>query len=183
MPTNPAHTIGPVSNVAAVLTAVAIIFLLAHLPRKEISTSKKATEKAPEKGKGASPEKDEQHRQIKRLIDALASTNPVPKQLGKGGDLELFYAPEYSQKAQEAVYRAGDKLISRGAIAFPLLFEHFDDKRFSYVTDTPGGEMTCPVGDACQHVVACQLEVYEKIGIYPRMVPDYFWDVAAPKSS
>src|SRR5262249_54483596 len=56
-----------------------------------------------------------QAREIKRLIDALASRNKAPVQRGKGGDLRLEYPDDYDQQADEVVKSAGDKLIAHGA--------------------------------------------------------------------
>ena len=116
-------------------------------------------------------------RDIGRLIESLASTNEAPLQRGKGGDLRLEYPAGYDKNAEEVVKAAGDKLIRYGTAAFELLLEHFKDKRFSYVNETSGGFKTDSVGDACRSIIKCQLEVYQKITIYPGAVPSYFLDV------
>jgi hypothetical protein len=84
--------------------------------------------------------------EIEQLIDALASKNKTPVQRGKGGDLRLEYSTDYDKSADEVVKAAGDMLIKRGTTAFPMLFEHFEDQRFSHVTETSGGDTTAPVG-------------------------------------
>ncbi|MBS0264086.1 MAG: hypothetical protein JSS02_19275, partial [Planctomycetes bacterium] len=117
--------------------------------------------------------------EIRRLIDDLASKNSEPVQRGSSGDRRLAFPGDYDKHADEVVKSAGDKLISYGTAAFPMLIEHFQDERFSHVIDTPAGEMTAPVSRACRSIIECQLEVYEKAGsddTYPWM-PPYFEDV------
>ncbi|HEY3968734.1 MAG TPA: hypothetical protein VGM05_29570 [Planctomycetaceae bacterium] len=117
---------------------------------------------------------DEQADEIERLIDALASTNKAPKQRGQDGGLGLDYPPEYDKNAEVVVKHAGDKLIAHGATAFPALFEHLDDRRFSHVDEGANGFATAAVGAACGSIIACQLEIYEKINIYPGAFPSYY---------
>lgn len=71
-----------------------------------------------------SPDAETALQEIGRLIDALASKNKAPIQRGRKGDLELEYPEDYDEKADELVNSAGDKLIARGTVAFPLLIEH-----------------------------------------------------------
>ncbi len=147
--------------------------LIRNVFADEVSSSKRGSRDL----RDGSPATAKQVREIEELIDALASKNKAPVQRGKGGHLRLEYSTDYDKSADEAVEAAGDKLIGYGTAAFPMLFEHFEDQRFSHVTETSGGDTTAPVGSACRSIIECQLEVYRKIGIYPRMVPSYFWDV------
>src|SRR5262249_24532339 len=70
----------------------------------------------------------------------------------------------------------------KGVVAFPVLMEYAEDKRFSFLMESPSGAMrTHTVGDACRLIVQHQLDAYETLGIYPRMVPSYFDKVVAGK--
>src|SRR5262249_25296378 len=117
---------------------------------------------------------------IKRLVEALVSPNPMPKEFGPRG--RVIYPPGYDMNAEAAVYQAASPLVEKGVVAFPVLMEYAEDKRFSFLMESPSGAMrTHTVGDACRLIVQHQLDAYETLGIYPRMVPSYFDKVVAGK--
>lgn len=115
----------------------------------------------------------EEARQVERLIEALASRNPVPKEGGRKGD--LIYPPEYDREAEKIPYRVAKQLTAFGPKAFPLLMQHSQDTTFSCVRESPSGAMrVISVGTVCEQIVAVQLNVFDTAGVYPRSVPDYF---------
>lgn len=80
-----------------------------------------------------------------------------------------------------AVYRVREtaqSIMTFGPAAFPILMNHVDDDRYSFARRTPSGPMrNFDVGSSCGFIVEWELEVYEKVGVYPRMEPSYFREV------
>lgn len=118
---------------------------------------------------------------IEELIEALASTNKV--ETLKSNGKTLSYPPDWDAKAQVSVSKAASALVEMKETAFSQLVAHADDKRFSFIETSGNGAMSeRPVGVACRRIMETQLDVFEQIGIYPRMYPSYFDEVANDKN-
>ena len=66
----------------------------------------------------------------------------------------------YDKKTQEDVLRAHSELHDLGPSAFPYLFEHFADERYSLTADRGSAYDNFTVGDVCYDIVADQLQPY-----------------------
>lgn len=118
----------------------------------------------------------EEAAKINELIEELASPNDANRLIPTKQYLK--FPPDWDHAAQGRVGQAATSLAKMGITAFPLLIEHASDERFSFVSKSGNGAMRAmPVGDACGRIIEVQLDVFEQIGIYPRMYPSYFGSV------
>lgn len=117
----------------------------------------------------------EETQQIEKLIAALASRNPVPKE-GEGGPKgRMIYPLGYDLEAEKIPYRVAKQLAELGPKAFPMLMQHSKGKTFSCVREAPSGGMKIiSVGTVCERIIAVQLNVYDSVAVYPASGPDYF---------
>jgi hypothetical protein len=73
------------------------------------------------------------------------------------------YPPGYDKKAQKDVARAYSELCNLGPCAFPYLFDHFTDKRYSLTADRGAAYGNITVGSLCYDIVALQLQPYGRL--------------------
>ena len=107
---------------------------------------------------------------IDGLIEALASTNSPPRVAGESGHLEAV--PEgYDHAVQDRVWQAREKLLSKGAAAFPQLTAHVGDKRYSmtYADDDEAvrhdrGYRNVTVGHVCSDIIFAQVYASFPVG-------------------
>jgi len=96
---------------------------------------------------------------IARLIENLASPNPVPRLVHQGHGREPVYPQDYDFKVQERVLEAWDNLLRIGQPAWPQLIDHMNDSRFSCVLRPDEYEVVF-VGTVCYRIIAVQVQVY-----------------------
>jgi hypothetical protein len=96
------------------------------------------------------PPSDEE---INSLIQQLASPNQPPK-IG----VSARYPADYDHDAQKRVRSAWTRLHKCGPQSFPYLFDHFDDKRYSFTADAGSEDYNWSVGKACFDIVRCHLQ-------------------------
>ena len=124
---------------------------------------------------GFADDKPPSEKEINTLVKQLVSPNRAPKT--EGADAE--YPASYDRDAQERVRHAWSQLHRmEGHRVFPYLFEHFDDKRYSFTADGGSSDVNWSVGRACSDILICHLQPYGGIahsgdhpGIRPR--PSY----------
>jgi hypothetical protein len=121
--------------------------------------------------------------EIKRLIDQLASPNRDFKTSLDGRRDVLPF--DYDLETQEKVLQTWDKLVEIGPPAFPYLFDHFDDNRYSATVASVATEVWhhCSVGQVCKEIVSSNLQPYGHWSAgpgdprdYPHP-PDFIWKV------
>lgn len=127
-------------------------------------------------------------KEIKALIEKLASPNETPKLDGQ----DAVYPPTYDRQAQIKVERAWQSLYELGLSTFPYLFQSIADKRYSYTRDGGAADVNLSVGDQCRAILKSYLQPYGHqftAGVSdPRFVPhrpSYFrnYDLDNPKSA
>lgn len=103
-----------------------------------------------------------------KMINALASENPAPKER-RGPDLK--FPPEYDRKKQQSVYAAISDLKALGPQAFRPLIEKWSDERYSltYSVGINGYMNNATVGKMCRIIVYDQIQPY---GIWPETDDD-----------
>jgi hypothetical protein len=106
---------------------------------------------------GFADEKPSSEREINALIAQLVSPNRAPDD--KNGP-DATYPVGYDRDAQKRVRRAWSQLHRLGHRAFPYLFDHFDDKRYSFTADDGPADMNWSVGLACSDILVCHLQPY-----------------------
>jgi hypothetical protein len=108
---------------------------------------------------------DQLNGEIERLIDRLASKNPMPKK----GSKEL--SPH-----EKRIWKSVDELHQFGVRAFPQLIAHFDDARFSFSEDSLSSKAVHhhSVGYLCHEIVDSQVTKYVSWAVGdPRGSPGY----------
>jgi hypothetical protein len=100
----------------------------------------------------------ERQQRIKALVEALASPNP-PAKAEKTAELPR----NYNRAAQRRVIDAANALLKEGAVAFPALIAHLNDRRYSCSLNYPNGGENWTVGQMCGEIVDEQLDVYEDV--------------------
>jgi hypothetical protein len=91
---------------------------------------------------------------IEALIQKLVSPNKAPEM--RFGKTEG--SGDYEQNAR--AMGAFSQLKKLGVGAFPLLFDHLDDQRYSFTADRGDADDNWSVGRACFDIVRCQLEPF-----------------------
>jgi hypothetical protein len=81
--------------------------------------------------------------EIEALIQQLVSKYPPP-----------------SHDTSGQVHTAFKHIQELGLLAFPYLFDHFDDKRYSFTADKGSSDHNWSVGEACSDIVRCHLEPF-----------------------
>lgn len=148
--------------------AVCLVFMVASIPMPGTVLAEDVT--------------PEEAAKIDELIEELASPNDPKKLIPLAQYLK--FPPDWDHEGQARVYRAATSLVKKGRSAFPQLIAHAGDKRFSFVNKSGNGAMTpMSVGHACGRIIQVQLDVFDQIGIYPRMYPSYFGTVASDKDN
>ena len=108
---------------------------------------------------GFADNKPPSEKEISTLIQQLVSPNRAPKIEGA----EAEYPASYDRDAQERVRHAWSQLHDmEGHRVFPYLFEHFDDKRYSFTADGGSSDVNWSVGRACSDLI-CHLQPYGDI--------------------
>jgi len=80
---------------------------------------------------------------------------------------------------QGRVDDAATPLVKKGRSAFPQLISHASKKRCSFINTSGNGAMSqMSVGVACGRIIEVQLDVFQQIGISPRMYPSHARTVA-----
>ncbi len=93
---------------------------------------------------------------VDALVDRLVSPNPAPDIPAS----KAKYPPGYDKAAQKDVSRAYSELCNLGPAAFPFLFDHFTDRRYSLTADAGSAERNFTVGNLCYQAIALQLQPY-----------------------
>lgn len=101
-------------------------------------------------------EPDPSEEEINQLIADLVSPNVAPVRKGP----RAVYPEGFDRGAQGKVFRAFRKLHALGPKAFPYLFDHFDDKRYSLTGDGGEAEVNKSVGQLCVHIVVSHIQPY-----------------------
>jgi hypothetical protein len=94
--------------------------------------------------------------EIESLIEKLASPNEAPTRRGPSAK----YPEGYDRDAQKRVKEAWGKLWKAELQAFPYLFKHFDDERYSFTMDGGFVDENWTVGRACSDIVKCYLQPF-----------------------
>jgi hypothetical protein len=97
-------------------------------------------------------------REINALIQQLVSPNRAPDLVGAYAE----YPVGYDRDAQKRVWHAWHQLFPLGKRAFPYLFNHFDDKRYSFTADGGSSDFNWSVGRACSDILIGHLQPYGK---------------------
>jgi hypothetical protein len=130
----------------------------------------KGVRDTPNKGKPLS------EKEVRSLVKNLVSPNHAPE-VGKGLDAE--YPANYDRKAQDRVLAAWLTLQACGPRAFPVLFDSFDDERYSLTGEGRACETNWTVGEACRDMIDYELQPYgtwsEDRGDPRRHFPRYFY--------
>jgi hypothetical protein len=100
-------------------------------------------------------------KEIKALIDQLASPNPKPI-INKSGAPSINLPPGFDRKKQDKVHLARSKLVELGHLAFPALIESWNDERYSLTTCNSLSDWFYneSVGHVCQTIIFDQLRPY-----------------------
>jgi hypothetical protein len=114
-------------------------------------------------------------KEIKALIDQLASSNPEPI-INKRGFPSIDLPKGFDRKKQAKVRLARSKLVDLGPVAFPYLIESGNDKRYSQTTSNglSGWYYNETVGVVCRTIILDQLQPYgywQQVGDDPRSKP------------
>jgi hypothetical protein len=114
-------------------------------------------------------------KEIKALIDQLASPNPKPI-INKRGAPSIDLPPGFDRKKQDKVHLARSKLVELGTLAFPSLIESDKDERYSLTTSNglSGWFYNESVGRVCRTIIFDQLQPYgywQAVGGDPRGNP------------
>jgi hypothetical protein len=108
---------------------------------------------------------DETSAEIHALVESLASPNSPPKLVREGELGHLESVPKgYDLAAQDQIWQACEKLLSKGVAAFPELVVHVGDKRYSMTFSADweearhdNGYMNVSVGEICKDVILAQV--------------------------
>jgi hypothetical protein len=106
---------------------------------------------------GFADNKPPSEKEISTLIQQLVSPNPAPDDKN-GRDAQ--YPPDYDHSAQQGVRSAWRQLNQLGIRVFPYLFDHFDDKRYSFTDDEGSRNTNWAVGLACSDILICHLQPF-----------------------
>lgn len=100
-------------------------------------------------------------REIKALIDQLASPNPKPI-VNKMRAPSIDLPPGFDRKKQYKVHLARSKLAELGPPAFPFLIDSWKDDRYSLTTcnGLSGWYYNESVGRVCQAIIFDRLQPY-----------------------
>jgi hypothetical protein len=109
-------------------------------------------------------------KEIRELVDQLASKNPRPKDAGRrpyGYGLTPGLPPGFEMKEQRRVRDVVGELKKLGTAAFPYLIERFDDKSYSATVEHfySSEASHWSVGRMCQAIIEDQLQPY---GLYSK---------------
>jgi hypothetical protein len=132
----------------AIAAASLTVALAADAPRDDSKKKEPPTEK-----------------EIKALIDQLASPNPKPI-VNKRKVPGINLPPGFDRKKQDKVHLARSKLAELGPQAFPFLIDSWKDERYSLTTcnGLSGWFYNESVGHICQTILFGQLQPY---GFWP----------------
>lgn len=114
-------------------------------------------------------------KEIKALIDQLASPNPKPI-VNKKRVPSIDLPPGFDPEKQDKVHLARSKLVELGPLAFPFLIERENDKHYSLTTcdDLSGWFKNESVGYVCRTIIFGQIQPYgywQEVGSDPRGKP------------
>ena len=117
---------------------------------------------------GVAQDKDVNPVDVPKMIHALASDNPPPRERS-GPDLK--YPIGYDREKQEPVLNALSQLKAMGPAAFKTLIENWGDERYSltYSVGINGYMNNATVGKMCKVIVYDQIQPY---GIWPKTDDD-----------
>ena len=93
---------------------------------------------------------------VELLVSQLVSPNDSP--VTKGSSAR--YDANYDKEAQKDVLKAYSALCDLGPTAFPYLFEHFKDNRYSLTADGGAADVNFTVGSLCFSAIDLQLQPY-----------------------
>ena len=96
--------------------------------------------------------------EINALIQRLVSPNVAPDVV-----VGATYPAGYNHDAQRRARHALMQLHQTGIRAFPYLFDHFDDERYSFTDDAGSADFNWSVGRACSDIVICHLQPYGSV--------------------
>jgi hypothetical protein len=113
--------------------------------------------------------------EIQHLIVDLVSPNPAPVRKGS----RAIYPEGYDRNAQAKISTAFHKLFQLGPRAFPYLFDHLDDKRYSLTGQGMEADENKSVGQLCFDIIYCHLQPYGRFAksrsnMSRLQVPSYF---------
>jgi hypothetical protein len=92
----------------------------------------------------------------REIIDALENHNRAPKIVGAMPDEEPLFDKKYDWREQDRVAKAIQRLVDHAEQAWPELFKHFSDNRYSitycrsFSADRP---INYDIGDVCNSIV------------------------------
>ena len=92
--------------------------------------------------------------EIDRFVQQLVSPNEAPDT--RGGS--AVYPANYDHESQKKVRAAWQQLWRSGPAAFPCLFDHLDDIRYSFTEDGGQSDVNWSVGRACLDILHGQIE-------------------------
>lgn len=96
-------------------------------------------------------------KEMRLLVKDLVSPNDAPK---VGNGLDADYPANYDRKAQNRVLDAWLTLQECGPRAFPVLFDAYDDDRYSLTGEGHMCDANWTVGRACRDMIDCELQPY-----------------------
>ncbi len=117
---------------------------------------------------GSAQDKDVNPVDVAKMINALSSDNPTPKERS-GPDLK--FPTGYDRKKQEPVLNALSQLKAMGPAAFKSLIDNWGDERYSltYSVGINGYMDNATVGKMCKVILYDQIQPY---GIWPETDDD-----------
>jgi hypothetical protein len=105
--------------------------------------------------------KKEDPKEIAKLIEKLASPKPQETIENSviGKSVKVLYPQGTRKETEKRVHETWDEIIAEGPSAFPYLFEHFDDNRFSFNNQmgNSGLSFDLTVGLVCMDIISSQI--------------------------
>lgn len=91
---------------------------------------------------------------VERLVERLASGNPVPDVSGS----HAKYPPNFDKARQSQVFAAYEQLDHLGVAAFSELIDHLDDERYAFTADGGSKDRNFTVRHLCYHLIELQIQ-------------------------
>ncbi len=139
----------------------AILWLLSIMSFGILIADDRQNEKKPAVDEKAQPRTPLTAAECKTLIDQLASRTKPPFAENARPNLPNGIRESDLRRAQQPIRKAYAAIGENIEAALPLLIEHANDQRFSYVYESlSGAYVKASVGATCQRLISEYIEVY-----------------------